>query len=65
GLWGRILSPSTSAATPETNIASTAPGPTANPPQQGPPLSPGGDDHGGGAWVRRHLDRYGIPLPWP
>ncbi len=44
--------------------AAPAPGPT-QAPQQGPPTSPGGDDHGGGAWIRRHLDRYGIPIPWP
>lgn len=45
--------------------AAPAPGPNANPSQQRPPASPGGDDHGGGAWIRRHLDRYGIPIPWP
>lgn len=57
--------PARAAPSPAPAPAAPPPAPTANPPQQGPPASPGGDDHDGGAWLRRHLDRYGIPVPWP
>ncbi|WP_461479961.1 DUF7159 family protein [Mycobacterium sp. HUMS_1102779] len=53
------------APSPAPAPAAPPPAPTAHPPQQSPPTSPGGDDHDGGAWLRRHLDRYGIPVPWP
>jgi hypothetical protein len=38
-------------------------GPTSAPPQQGPPLHPRGDDHGGGDWIHRHLEERGVPWP--
>ncbi|MEY8018352.1 DUF7159 family protein [Mycobacterium servetii] len=57
--------PARAAPSPAPVPAAPPPAPAAPPPQQGPPARPGGDDHGGGAWLRRHLDRYGIPVPWP
>jgi hypothetical protein len=39
------------------------PGPISAPPQQGPPLHPRGDDHGGGGWLHRHLEDRGVLGP--
>ena len=62
GISQNVVAPAAPVPPPAPPVPKSA-APSSNPPQQGPPLNPGGDLHGGGGWLRRQLDRYGIPVP--